>query len=703
MLHSKKVKRAIVLPNGFRTVPDVVNIDELESYKEDFSIRLVRNILKNTRFFGKNRKFIVVSFFAKKTKKAKINTRLIPVHSKKPSYYFDDSISSLMFSQDQPLIGIVADFLRVSALAEHYKSNVVANDQIAFISWGNIIASFLREYDIYTIEKSKIDIKNIKQVSNLFQNSLQDKATALPISSKNNEITFLESLYKFLSQYYVFNFASRSAKLVNPDAIKVSFGSAQRAITPYTFANCGQGCKFCYVDRGSAIVYYPYKWARPLKEIKQVMKDYNPTTKKGLPQLRFTMMDWEPTEHPQFVQVLKAIAKRDHYNQIPITTHGGNLNAGLLKKIAKSKLLKNLVLFQVSLNSANLEMRKKIMPGAPNQYHLNAINSLKIMHELGIAFDVSLVAATNFIPLEDILNSIQYADKYKPHTFIRVTFPGATRHHDKSLLLPPEELARIDAAAVAFRKKLKNRTPVVLSVGLLNRQGLKAEIEDILPGSAADKAGIKSGCIINTINKIVPRSRTEATLLLLDLWKQHEKGKKISIIIKYTDQNGKKYCVDLGKHLNKYPRKKLRCLGEKFIGEFGLLLHDEIDFNIFTKIAFYQKTHKFQRPCIVTSKVMKPFFKEAKKLLYEGEKVRNLSIISADNVFFGGNVCIAGLLTFSDIKKSINKLKVKPDCIFISASMLTRGNYDLMGYHLNDFSSSIGIPVVPLRARTGSL
>ncbi|MEE6207771.1 MAG: DUF512 domain-containing protein, partial [Alphaproteobacteria bacterium] len=146
--------------------------------------------------------------------------------------------------------------------------------------------------------------------------------------------------------------------------------------------------------------------------------------------------------------------------------------------------------------------------------------------------------------------------------------------------------------------------------------------------------------------------------------------------------------------------------GERAVGLFGMLIHDDVDYGIFEKISNYQKKYDLNFPHIFTGKVIEPFFQEALSKLEDSEKVDNLQIHKTENKYFGGNVSIAGLLTFGDLYDKFQELKAqkrKIDSVFITQSMLSRGGYDLKGTHINEFRALTGVPIFAVKARTGSI
>ncbi len=276
----------------------------------------------------------------------------------------------------------------------------------------------------------------------------------------------------------------------------------------------------------------------------------------------------------------------------------------------------------------------------------------------------------------------------------------ATKDHPADMLLSPQELALVDDQVVSMRDRIE--TPIITTVGLLNRKGLHSQIEGVMGGSPAQQAGIKHEAEIMMINGVEPRSRTESSAILFSLWNSAQKGTSIPCDVTYKDTSGEIHTVDL----SQFPNVTPRFIGEKPVGVYGMLLHDDVDYDIFRLMHSLQQRHGFHNPAMVTSGVMRPFFEEAITKLHSDERVDGLTIRTAPNDYFGGNVVIAGLSTFADIAKMMDKTNDQgspPDALFISASMISRGGYDLQGYHYRDLEVYLGIPVIPLKSKTGSI
>ena len=656
-------------------------IDEIRVHPQQniqYQNKLISSVLRLTQFWDKSNNIIVPSYF-----RIKSSSSLVSLMPERPSHQEASSQTEILFSQDVPIVSVLSDFLCVN------EKEILKSDKK--ISWKNVINALLNEVNLYNINKEPINPQNIFNLESIFINET-DAAT-----NNDNQYNFLQTLGQYFQQYFTIDTTRKTAKLNNREYIKIRASTAQRAITPFVFNNCKQGCRFCYVDRGLSAIRYPHNWCRKLEDIDKILEDYDVKEGKSHPILRFAMMDWEPTEHPKFFEILQKIAHTAPTQQIPIVTHGGALTPELLSKIADDEILKRNVLFQVSLNSANVLYRHKLMPGAKLKEHQTAIKSIELMDKMKINFDVSIVAATNIIPMSDIVETIKYVDNFTPHSYIRVALPTATKHHDPKLLRTKEELCEIDNIITSLRPSVK--APIITTVALENRSGLNAVIEEVIPNSAADLAGIESGDEIISIDGCKVRSRTEANLILSRAW--YQKKENISMEIKKNSGKFQTYQISQGLEKN-----NPRMAGEKAVGLFGMLIHDDVDFGIFEKIAELQKKHNLKYPHIFTGKVIEPFFEEALSKLENDEKVVNLHLNAVENKYFGGNVSIAGLLTFGDLFEKFNELKAQKqnvDAIFISQSMLSRGGFDLKGIHINEFMAQCGIPIFAIKARTGSI
>ncbi|MFA4993972.1 MAG: DUF512 domain-containing protein [Bdellovibrionales bacterium] len=595
------------------------------------------------------------------------------------------SVQGQLFGFESPIVLLCDAYMRLGKGS--FEAGAASNPGKAQINWGDI--SFALLHDVELLNEGGVLNGRVAAVQHILGGATFP-SPAIPLPSVHNNDTLEAVVRKWLLNTFDFS-EPGVAKVVDAQALQVPIGSAQNAAIPFVWNNCNQGCRFCYVDRGFSTVRYPRGWARSLDDIKDALNSYDANTRFGHPPLRYALMDWEPTEHPEFLKVLKLICAADPKAQVPILTHGGNLKQKLLKAIAEDDQLRQQVLFQVSLNSADPAYRKILMPGGRPEQHEVAIQSLPLMHDLGIQFDVSLVAATSWIPLEDIEHTIRYADKYEPTSYIRVALPAGTLHHNPKLLLSPEELARIDSFVTALRPSVK--TAIIVTVGLLNRTGLTPTIEDVIEGSNADQAGIEAGSTIIEVNGKTPRSRTEALQLLNDL--QANK-----MVVAVRDPRGMQRDVELSAYKS---LKRARTLVDKKVGTWGILMNDDVDFSIFRRIAAHQRQYELQQPVLVTSSIMKPFLDAATELLRPDEKVRNLRIIAASNQHFGGNICVAGLLTHDDIAKAVDEQNVKGDGYFISSAMLSKGGFDLAGKHFNELRARLKKPVFPLLSLTSAL
>jgi len=663
------------LKNKIQTLANYIEIDmsllknlsELEAEKE-----FLISILNLCTLYNKNNKILIPHHI----KFGRNNSLLISTRrtTSLAEIFFKHNAPIILFLSKSLTLAIKKNFKEISSLEEKLCGQDILK---------KIINATLSHYKLYDIN-DKLIIPSVFLIKNSIEPVEFNPIFKSPLS--------LAIIYaKHIGDVEI----DRGLLLIRDLSIlKVPLKLASRAITPYTFGNCTQGCKFCYIN------------SRLSPVIIKVLEEYDSLSGYGLPQPRFAFMDWEPTNHKDFFKILELVAGRETDKQIPIITHGGNLNNKFLSKIARNPLLKDLVLFQVSLNSASSEVRSKIMRGATEKQNQVAINSIRIMHNLGIKYDISIVASISnkepnkWLPIDDLKETIKYLNNYPPYSYVRIALPTGTGGHNPEMILSSDELRSLDRHIRSLRKLTE--IPLIITVGMLSRRSLLSEIEGIMPKSDAQKSGLKTGDIIVSINNKFPRSRTEATSLLQKYW-DHKIPARCKI-----RRNGENLEITLKRSV----RKKLRIAGEKTIGFFGIIMYDDIDFEILEKIKRQTFLHNLKKPLLITSNASFPIFKKAISRLRNEEKIPGLKVISSSNKFFNtptnnqnveGNVNIAGLLTFSDIEETLKLIKPKQyDCIIISAHMLT-GSEDLAGININDFERSIGKPVFAIRANTGSI
>lgn len=141
--------------------------------------------------------------------------------------------------------------------------------------------------------------------------------------------------------------------------------------------------------------------------------------------------------HPNAAEILNFLATKKRLDEVILFTNGMNLT------LEHIKLIKKLNLFLcLSLNSANVEYRMKIMGGSYIE-NIKAINSLEILDRYGLKYSVWIVPTISALNNGDLENSIKYLKNYKCRT-VKIHRPGYTKYTPldiaKELTIPDQVL-----------------------------------------------------------------------------------------------------------------------------------------------------------------------------------------------------------------------------------------------------------------------
>jgi len=614
---------------------------------------------------------------------------LISVTSLESRKAQETSQIALLFDVNDPRFGLIADLVRVvrrwppkqpptekscSRVADDYSEVLVEifSHLVAQIQLLDVHGAVVQPVRMYFLGRKK----------------------SYPVLTPQKRDNFLEVIFEALESIGKLEF-DEYGKLTglhfhSLESFRTHVGSLQKNLTPWTFG-CDARCLFCYTDFGLGAIRYPGRWDRNEEEIEIYAEYYNPTDQTGLPLPIFSMQDWEPTRHENFLGIIKTISDKAPNEPIFIVTHGG-LNESLIKALAAFPQLT----LQISLNSSNVDNRELVMRP---QNAREGIESLALCKQYGVKFDVSIVATPQWVGSQDIIDTIRFADSVGAD-YIRIALPTATKDHHPDLLLLDVQLAAIDRLAKAMRAEIK--TPILVTVALLNETLLEAKVEGVIKDSLASKLGVRQGDVINQVNGTLVRSRTECNEIL----KQARESGYVALRIMRQGHS-----LEISATVNPSEQDQLFSMGvlgrgEKELGPLGILMPDDVDFDIFAQIKAICEVEHAQRPLILTSSVMLPFFKQALAKLYPHEVIAGLDLFVARNEHFGGNVVIAGLQTASDhiqaVATYINECGEGPDCLFISAAAYSAGGIDVTGCTFKAVENQYGIPVFLLRSRTGS-
>lgn len=418
-------------------------------------------------------------------------------------------------------------------------------------------------------------------------------------------------------------------------------------ILPIT-STCNVRCVFCSHRQNpkgiNAVAVPPLS----LEIVKSLIEFLNKDNKIVIGESASLIMEGEPFTHPHFFAVLDLI--RENYPNTPIqlTTNGSYLDYETVGKLKDYEPLE----IYLSLNAGSIEMRKKLM------HDLNAhiaCNSPVVLKEAGIPYHGSIVAMPHITGWDELYATLKFLDQSGAQT-IRVFKPGFTKLAPPQLSIDDELISLLKEKIISWREEL---CPITLEPNPLT--DLRAEVIGVISKSPAQKAGIKSGDIINKINGKKPFSRVEAFSNL-----KHNGRYELEI-----ERKGRLINTVLDVIKNKS----------------GLVFDYDISLASVNDINKVLERLQPERPLLLASELGYPILKAAL-----GED-KGIQIYPVANKFFAGNIQCTGLLVLDDFYQAYLeylKTNAQPDLLLLPAIAFDPWQRDLTGRGLWELEEQIG-------------
>jgi hypothetical protein len=290
----------------------------------------------------------------------------------------------------------------------------------------------------------------------------------------------------------------------------------------------------------------------------------------------------------------------------------------------------------------------------------NYIKDKLVLLKNRLKYSGSMVVVPNLIYKNDIEEVVQLLQENAAES-VRIFLQGFTKLSNEA-----EDFIgfynRIKDIVSGLRQKYE--IPIIIEPSIIS--DLDAKVEGVIKPSPAYDSGIKVGDIILEINGGPVKSRVEA---FNKTFKTANPRLKIN-------RNGKEISLSLLKPSNIPP---------------GFAVLYDIDADDAHKIKAAVERHKAKNVLIITSE----FAISLLKLILDKESDKVVySVIAARNVFFGGNIKCAGLLTTKDIIDCAEEYLLKnekPDLILLPPIMFDFTKKDLLGMDINYIEQQLGI------------
>lgn len=433
--------------------------------------------------------------------------------------------------------------------------------------------------------------------------------------------------------------------------------SAQQAnILPVT-STCNVRCIFCSNRQNPPGTEVYAVAPRNLEDIGQSLDFMDEGRPVIIGESVTRISEGEPFTHPYIKEILRLVRRRLPRAPVQITTNGSLLDEHMVSFL--SRLGK--VTLYLSLNSCNFRIRAEMMG---DKSAGRAVRCVRLIKEANLEFHGSLVAMPHVYGWNDLEETILYLAREGAKT-IRVFIPGYTRLAPDILRFPPD----LPAGVRRLTAGLRNRVPVPVTCEPPAVNNLCPEIAGVIAGSPAERAGIRAGDVIKSIDGVRPYSRVDAFRRLRD-------GSRPEILLERDN-------------------KIFACRLEKKKGESpGVVMEYDLGPE-WEDAGRAARRHRAQRVLVLTSTLAREAARLAMNMFGDGFEWK---VAACPNRFFGGSIGAAGLLVVEDMIEAVKEFLQKhprwrPDLVLLPPAAFDHLGRDLTGRSFREVGEKTGLPV----------
>jgi len=455
-------------------------------------------------------------------------------------------------------------------------------------------------------------------------------------------------------------------------------------ILAHAATRCNLDCLFCY-NKTSSPVSAP-KAGNAAKEFQQIrsrIHHYVPGSKLSIfPDMK---SPGESLSHPHIKDILRKLRSRTG-ECFRISTHGSTLTPEMIGVLSDCRP----VYLDISINSASPERRRILM----GDHHPEiALSSLRHLEKAEIPYSVVIVPwpyPSADAMFRDLSETLDFAAAHSP-TLIQISLPGWAGNRISRDIQPDESLwTGLTGHIRSFRDRAD--CPVVVRPGLfedyLNPERINEPVlAGVINNSPLARAGLRKGDRMVKINGIPVRTRRKARTLLTVLHQSDLTATSITV-----QRAGEPISIPV----------PLRCFAYPYSPEAATHLgavfsHSGIPEQWPDLLRQTISSRKAKRVLVLTSKLIRPFMEKAIRA-DGGFSAVDLYLLTPENRYFGGNICMGDLLVVEDfivaVEDFIKKSRVRPDLVILPSSPFHISGWgrDLTGRVYLDIERRLGIP-----------
>ena len=381
-------------------------------------------------------------------------------------------------------------------------------------------------------------------------------------------------------------------------------------ILPIT-SRCSCHCVFCsHKNNPPGIAVYSVG-TRSLEQITRTLAFLDPGKVITIGESATPVIEGEPLVHPAFTEIVSLVRRVFPQTPVEITTNGARLSAQLVEFLEG---IGNVAL-NVSLSSSS-ERGRRLLMGESAGHAAQAIEGVKLLARSRLRYSGSLVALPNLVGWEDVRETVLFLASNEAIA-VRVVAPAFSALADPQMLA---ETRYLYPDLRAFVESLPAELPCPVLLEPSCPSDLTPVVSGVLRDSPAQRAGVRCGDVVETVNGRKPRLRVEAWQWLLPAGPVVAEIRRDGAVRTVAWSNEMEGGAGITMEYDFDPARAER-LGEALAACSGLSL-------------------------LLTSTLGRRVVDRVLELLQAGPLVAEA--VTAENTTFGGTIGAAGLLTVDD-------------------------------------------------------
>jgi uncharacterized Fe-S cluster-containing radical SAM superfamily protein len=475
---------------------------------------------------------------------------------------------------------------------------------------------------------------------------------------------------------------------------------------------CNFNCEFCY-EKGNPEGFPIQNTTRmaTLSEVDTRLRYYDPVRRRGIFSVRSSIN--EPFVNKNAVEVLRRVRTASPNELLSFVSNGSLLSDEAIDAIAELSP----IFFNLSLYSIDPEVRRRVLADPrPNA----AEQAVRRLREVGVPFMANLVMWPS-IPFEDMERTIRFLDE-QGAALIRVCLGGYSRYlsGDFERFETGTYWPKVVNAVEILRPSCK--APVLIEPNNFVRRDDTPEIDGVIAGSPADRAGLKRGDRIVSVNGRPVFTRMQLASALrnasgagatrfrppgVSAALNNVEAAKGLVLHLTLDQASSMQNVTLERHepdaMASYPYAAIADFDDFLC---GLVVTDGLQYSALKRAREIIDLEGAAKTLVLTSTMMCGIVREManKSGAFAG---RQVFIEPAQNNYFGGSINIGDLLVVSDFVEAIRRFREQggaPDLVLVPSSPFASSPWqrDLCGVPWTEIEriSGVSARLVPCQTIT---